>query len=131
MIKRRQIMSEENKNVEEVVKEINPIDEYLNNYKEQKLAEFCVQKDKEIENRKNERQRLMEQLTEMKHKVEKYDKTFSDVKELYAEIKKLSVDDYLKLYHMISEDVSGYSRTSIATITPSYITTDVRGTLFR
>ena len=124
-------MSEEIKNVEEVVEEINPVDEYLKNYKEQKLAEFCVQKDKEIENRKNERQRLLEQITDMKQKVEKYDKTFESVKELYTEIKKLSVDDYLKLYHMISEDVSGYSRTSIATITPSYITSDVRGSLFR
>lgn len=123
-------MSEETKNVEEVVEEINPVDEYLKNYKEQKLAEFCVQKDKEIENRKNERQRLMEQLTDMKHKVEKYDKTFESVKELYAEIKKMSVDDYLKLYHMISEDISGYSRTSIATITPSYISTTT-GSLFK
>ena len=42
-------MNEENKIEEtEEVKEVNPIDEYLNNYKEQKLAEFCVQKDKEI-----------------------------------------------------------------------------------
>ena len=49
-------MIEENKIEEtEEVKEINPIDEYLNNYKEQKLAEFCVQKDKEIANRKKER----------------------------------------------------------------------------
>ena len=120
-------MSEEIKNVEEV----NPIDEYLNNYKEKKLAEFCVQKDKEIENRKNERQGLLDQISEMKQKVEKYNKTFESVKELYTEIKKLSVDDYLKLYHMISEDVSGYSRTSIATITPSYITTDVKGGFFR
>ena len=42
-------MNEENKIEEtEEVKEINPVDEYLNNYKEQKLAEFCVNKDKEI-----------------------------------------------------------------------------------
>lgn len=98
-------MSEENK-IEEV-KEINPVDEYLNNYKEQKLAEFCVQKDKEIASRKEERQQLMEQLAEMRHKVEKYDDTWKSVKDLYAEIKKLSVNDYLSLYHMISNDVSG------------------------
>ena len=53
-------MNEEIKN-NEVVEEINPVDEYLNNYKEQKLAEFCVQKDKEIASRKEERQKLMEQ----------------------------------------------------------------------
>ena len=102
-------MSEENKIEEtEEVKEINPIDEYLNNYKEQKLAEFCVQKDKEIASRKEERQKLMEQIAEMQYKTEKYDSTWKSVKDLYAEIKKLSVDDYLELYHMISNDVSGY-----------------------
>lgn len=112
-------MSEENKieKIEEV-KEVNPIDEYLNNYKEQKLAEFCVQKDKEIAIRKEERQMLMKQLAEMRHKTEKYDNTWKSVKDLYTEIKKLSVDDYLELYHMISRDVLEYNNTSIATITP-------------
>lgn len=101
---------------EKVLEEVNPMDEYLNNYKEQELAEFCVQKDKEIENRKKERQELIEQLAEMRHKVDKYDKTFENVKELYSKIKEMSVDDYLKLYHMILEDVSGYNKASIATI---------------
>lgn len=95
----------------EEVKEINPIDEYLNNYKEQKLAEFCVQKDKEIASRKEERQKLMEQIAEMRHKTEKYDNIWKSVKDLYAEIKKLSVDDYLELYHFILKDVSGYRDT--------------------
>lgn len=118
-------MSEATKNVEEVVEEINPIDEYLNNYKEQKLAEFCVQKDKHIENLKRENHDYAKKFTEMKEKVEKYDKTFESVKELYAEIKKLSVDDYLKLYHMMASDVSG--RTSYATITASGITSVCSG----
>ena len=118
-------MSEENNKIEETeeVKEVNPIDEYLNNYKEQKLAEFCVQKDKEIASRKEERQMLMKQLAEMRHKTEKYDNTWKSVKDLYAEIKKLSVDDYLELYHLISKDVSGYNNTSIATITSSGLVT--------
>mgnify|MGYP003464685170 FL=1 len=105
-------MCSENKNTEEV-KEVNPIDEYLNNYKEQKLAEFCVQKDKEIASRKEERQKLMEQIAEMRHKTEKYDSTWKSVKDLYAEIKKLSVDDYLELYHMILNDVSGYGVSNL------------------
>ena len=118
-------MSEENKIEEtEEVKEVNPIDEYLNNYKEQKLAEFCVQKDKEIASRKEERQKLMEQIAEMRHKTEKYDSTWKSVKDLYAEIKKLSVDDYLELYHMITKDISGYNNTSIATITPYALAPD-------
>ena len=113
-------MSVENKiEKTEDVKEINPIDEYLNNYKEQKLAEFCVQKDKEIAIRNEERQMLMKQLAEMRHKTEKYDNTWKSVKDLYTEIKKLSVDDYLELYHMISRDVLEYNNTSIATITSS------------
>ena len=112
-------MSEENKIEEtEEMKDVNPIDEYLNNYKEQKLAEFCVQKDKEIAIRKEERQMLMKQLAEMRHKTEKYDNTWKSVKDLYTEIKKLSIDDYLELYHMISRDVLEYNNTSIATITP-------------
>lgn len=119
-------MSEENKIEEtEEVKEINPIDEYLNNYKEQKLAEFCVQKDKEIENHKEEIRKLIEQLAEMRQKVEKYDSIWKSVKDLYTEIKKLSVDDYLNLYHMISNDVSGYgvSYTTINSSGLSCVTT--------
>ena len=50
----------------------------------------------------------MEQIAEMRHKTEKYDSTWKNVKDLYAEIKKLSVDDYLELYHMITKDISGY-----------------------
>ena len=119
-------MSEENK-IEEIeeAKEVNPIDEYLNNYKEQKLAEFCVQKDKEIASRKEERQKLMEQIAEMQHKTEKYDSTWKSVKDLYAEIKKLSVDDYLELYHMITKDISGHGvfYTTISSSGLSSITT--------
>ena len=119
-------MSEENKIEEtEEVKEVNPIDEYLNNYKEQKLAEFCVQKDKEIAGHKEERQKLMEQIAEMQYKTEKYDSTWKSVKDLYAEIKKLSVDDYLELYHLISKDISGYGVycTTINSSGLSYVTT--------
>ena len=119
-------MNEENKIEEtEEVKDVNPVDEYLNNYKEQKLAEFCVQKDKEIASRKEERQKLMEQIAEMRHKTEKYDSIWKSVKDLYAEIKKLSVDDYLELYHMITKDISGYyvSYTTISSSGLSSITT--------
>lgn len=111
-------MSEETKNVEEIIEEVNPIDKYLNNYKEQKLAEFCVQKDKEIENRKNERQRLVEQIAEQKHKVEEYDKCFSSVNELYKKIKAMPVDDYLNLYNKFVDDISNRN-IRVATITTS------------
>lgn len=113
--KENNFMSEESKVAEEA-KEVNPIDEYLERYKEQRLAEFCVQKDKEIQNYKEERQRLVEQIADMRHKVEEYDDTWNNVKKLYEHIKSLSVDDYLKIYHMISEDVSG-NRNYISTIT--------------
>ena len=104
---------------EEVLEEINPVDEYLKNYKEQKLAEFCVQKDKEIENRKNERQKLMEQITDMKDKAQKHDEIWKDIDKLYDEIKKMSVDEFLKLYHKICNDISGNYTSTIATILPS------------
>ena len=108
-------MSEEN-GIAEGVKGINPIDEYLERYKEQRLAEFCVQKDKEIQNYKEERLKLIEQIADMRHKVEEYDDTWNNVKKIHEHIKSLYVDDYLKIYHMISEDVSG-NRNYISTIT--------------
>lgn len=111
-------MSGTTKNVEEVVEEINPIDEYLNNYKEQKLAEFCVQKDKEIEDLKNERQRLVEQIATQRHKAEEYDKCFSSVNELYNKIKTMSVDEYLDLYNKFVNDITK-SNVSISTTTIS------------
>lgn len=110
-------MNEEIKN-NEVVEEVNPVDEYLNNYKEQKLAEFCAQKDKEIANRKKERQKLMEQISSMEVTVKQHDKTWKNMDSLYAEIKKLSVNDYLKLYHMMNNDITG-TYSIITTTLPS------------
>lgn len=105
---------------EEALKEVNPVDEYLKNYKEQKLAEFCVQKDKEIENRKEERQKLMEQITDMKVAVKQHDETWKNMDSLYAKIKELSVNDYLKLYHMINNDIAG-NYSTITTVLPSHV----------
>ena len=111
-------MNEEIKNDE--VEEVNPVDEYLNNYKEQKLAEFCVQKDKEIANRKEERQKLMEQITDMKVTVKQHDETWKNMDSLYAKIKKLSVNDYLKLYHMMNNDITG-NYSTITTVLPGRV----------
>lgn len=112
-------MNETIKN-EEALEEVNPVDEYLKNYKEQKLAEFCVQKDKEIENRKNERQKLMEQITDMKVTVKQHDETWKNMDSLYAEIKELSVNDYLKLYHMMNNDIVG-NYSTITTVLPGHV----------
>lgn len=113
-------MNETIKN-EEVLEEVNPVDEYLKKYKEQKLAEFCVQKDKEIESRKNERQKLMNQITDMKDKVQKHDEIWKDIDKLYEEIKKMSVDEFLKLYHKICNDISGNYLSTITTIHPDRV----------
>ena len=113
-------MNEEIKNDEAKVEEVNPADEYLNNYKEQKLAEFCVQKDKEIASRKEERQKLMEQISSMKVTVKQHDETWKNMDSLYAKIKKLSVNDYLKLYHMINNDIAG-NYSTITTVLPSHV----------
>lgn len=112
-------MNETIKN-EEALKEVNPVDEYLKNYKEQKLAEFCAQKDKEIENRKEERQKLMEQISDMKVTVKQHDETWKNMDNLYAKIKELSVNDYLKLYHMMNNDVAG-NYSTIATVLPGSV----------
>lgn len=113
-------MNETIKN-EKVLEEVNPVDEYLTNYKEQKLAEFCVQKDKEIENRKNERQKLIEQITDMKDKDQKHDEIWKDIDKLYDEIKKMPVDEFLKLYHKICNDISGNYTSTITTILPNNV----------
>lgn len=118
-------MSEENKIEEtEEVKEINPVDEYLNNYKEQKLAEFCVQKDKEIQGLKEERQKMVDQIVDLKLKVKKYeethDRTWKNIRSLYDEIKKLSVDDYLELYYLFSNDIGGRNQSITATV-PNFL----------
>ena len=108
-----------------IINEIVPYEtEYLKNYKEQKLAEFCAQKDKEIENRKNERQKLMEQITDMKDKAQKHDEIWKDIDKLYDEIKKMPVDDFLKLYHKICNDISGNRSSTTTTIFPNGI--DIR-----
>ena len=113
-------MNEEIKNDEAKVEEVNPVDEYLNNYKEQKLAEFCVQKDKEIASRQEERQKLMGQISDMKVTVKQHDETWKEMDSLYAEIKKLSVNDYLKLYHMMNNDITG-NYSTITTVLPSHV----------
>ena len=113
-------MNETIKN-EEALEEVNPVDEYLKNYKEQKLAEFCAQKDKEIENRKNEHQKLVDQITGMKDKAQKHDEIWKDIDKLYKEIKKMPVDDFLKLYHKFANDISGKSLSTITTILPSHV----------
>lgn len=110
-------MDKDNK-IEEVVEEINPIDEYINNYKELKLAEFCVQKDKEINGLKNALKDTIEERNKMREKAEKHDKTWKSIETLYDEIKKLPVDDYLKLYGMFTRDISGRNN-NIATISTS------------
>lgn len=105
-------MNEEIKN-DKLVEENNPVDEYLNNYKELKLAEFCVQKDKEIASCKEERQKLIKQISKMEVIVEQHDKAWKNMDKLYVEIKSLPVNDYLRLYHMMNNDIVGnYSKIS-------------------
>ena len=81
-------MNETIKN-EEALEEVNPVDEYLKNYKEQKLDEI-----------------------------------WKDINKLYDEIKKMPVDDFLKLYHKICNDISGNYSSTITTILPNSI--DIR-----
>lgn len=113
-------MNEEIKN--DKVEEINPVDEYLKNYKKQKLAEFCVQKDKQIKFYKKERQELMEQISNMKDKVE----IWKNVNKLYDEIKKMSVDDFFKLYHKICDDITGNYTSTLKTNISSCNVTGIR-----
>lgn len=107
-------MSEEAK--KEEIKNVSPVEVYLNNYKEQKLAEFCVEKDREIGYLREENYKLIKEKAELREKAESYEKVFKNTNNLYAEIRKLSVDDYLRLYHMISDSIHNNSCTYVKSI---------------
>lgn len=49
-----------------------------------------------------------------------HDETWNNMDSLYAKIKKLSVNDYLKLYHMINNDIAG-NCSIITTVLPSHV----------
>lgn len=107
-------MSEEAK--KEEVKNVSPVEVYLNNYKEQKLAEFCVEKDREIGYLREENYKLIKEKAELREKAESYEKIFKNTNNLYAEIRKLSVDDYLRLYRMIYDSIHNNSCTYVKSI---------------
>lgn len=107
-------MNEEAK--KEEVKDVSPVEVYLNNYKEQKLAEFCVEKDREIGYLREENYKLIKEKAELREKAESYEKVFKNTNNLYAEIRKLSVDDYLRLYHMIYNSIHNNSCTYVKSI---------------
>lgn len=69
-------------NKEEVLEESNLVNEYLKNYKEQKLAEFCVQKDKKIKNYEKEKQKFIKQISDMKDKVQEHDEKVIENKKI-------------------------------------------------
>lgn len=102
----------------EKVKDVSPVEEYLNNYKEQKLAEFCVEKDREIGYLMDENYKLIKEKAELREKAESYEKVFKNMNNLYAKIRKLSVDDYLRLYHMIYDSINNNSCTYTTCIAP-------------
>lgn len=79
-------MNEEAK--KEEVKDVSPIEVYLNNYKEQKLAEFCVEKDREIGYLREENYKPIKEKAELREKAESYEKLFKNINNLYLEIKK-------------------------------------------
>lgn len=114
MSEEKNVKNEELETTEEIT--VNPIDEYLNNYKEQKLAEFCVQKDKKIAGLEESLKKMREQRDEYKEK----SKCLDDIDELYKKIKELPVDDYMRLHRKFTDTISG---TSTFTITPSSICT--------
>ena len=49
----------------------------------------------------------------MRNIVENHNKMWNGVDSLYQAIKGMSVEDYLKLYHKISNDVSGSNISSV------------------
>lgn len=80
-------------------------EEYLSNYKEDKLAELCEQ----LENERNKYKEKAESSRE-------YKEAFEDMNELLKKIKKLPADDFFQLYRGMESmvDRSKYSYTTIS-----------------
>lgn len=114
LIKSDSVSITKNKNIkyEELVteKEVteNPIDKYLNNYKEHKLAEFCVDKDETIVGLEENLKKMGEQRDEYKEK----SKCLDNIDDLYKKIKELPVDDYMRLHRKFVNTMNGTISTS-------------------
>ena len=88
-------------------------EEYLNIYKEDKLAELCEKKDEEIDCIRKSLASVRSELESAK----KYQDAFSDMKKLEDMIKKLPADEFLKLYFSLEQlvDRSKYCYTTLST----------------
>ena len=62
----------------------------------------------------------------MRNIVEKHNKMWNGVDSLYQAIKEMSVEDYLKLYHKISNDVSGSNISSSVNTSSDFINVNKR-----
>ena len=102
----------------QVEEKIDPVKEYLKNYKEYKLAEMCAQKDIIISKYIEEKQKLASQLLEIKQANKKHDDVWTSMENLYKEIKNLSVDNYLELYRMFQSDTHKTKVTWSSVSTP-------------
>lgn len=77
-------------------------EEYLNMYKEDKLAEICEQLEEENKQLINRNKALMKELTEANNELDKIDITFNDNNALFTMIETLPAKDFIELYYMMN-----------------------------
>ena len=91
-------------------------EEYLNRYKEDKLAEICAQYDKENDGFNRYIDKLVAQNTELSDHVETLNKkcedldVWDDTEKVFTKLKSIPAKDFIKLYYMMQGMMNNHER---------------------
>ena len=91
-------------------------EEYLNMYKEDKLAEICAQLDKEKDMLNKHIDKLIAQNTELSDYVETLNKkckdldVWNDIEKVFTKLKSISAKDFIRLYYLMQGMMHNYER---------------------
>lgn len=91
-------------------------EEYLNMYKEDKLAEICAQLDKENDVLNKHIDKLIAQNTELSDYVETLNKkckdldVWDDIEKVFTKLKSISAKDFIRLYYLMQSMMYNHER---------------------
>ena len=106
-------------------------EEYLNMYKEDKLAEICEQLDSENDNLMAQIAELGDCVGELNKKCEELD-VWDDREKLFEKLKSIPAKDFIKLYYQMKEVIENKETNKNITYIPDHdnwgsITTAISG----
>ena len=78
-------------------------EEYLNMYKEDKLAEICAQLEEENDNLTYSWEECRKNFMNANQKAIEFSEVWDDVDNLFEKIKKIPAQDFIKLYYQMKE----------------------------